>query len=232
MAVGLSGGAHLYLTGAAPDYNSNYTLFLRVRPTISASHNLYAISDGSTANLDGIWLNSLRCELEAKVGGSYVVSALSTSGSAMEADTSYYIAVVRSGTTITAYIGTTPAGIAAWPSASGSGSITGRAASSAVTLGDWVHGAGDSFVGHLDQCRIWERALTLAEIKAEAAADTTVDDTDLWDAWALSSTSDLTSLNNRTFTTSGSPTSEDPIFAAVAATSAGLEVTPRNRWHR
>ena len=154
----------LLRTSGVLDHNSAYTVMCWIRPSsISGAPCIFAVSAGTySANGEELYISvSLgnRLTLYAVNGGTDGFG--SPNGSVLSANTWYHVAIVRESTTsLKSYLNGVYEQTCTVSAAS-------RSASSRMEFGAWSAGNNDPFSGRIHAIKIWNTALTEAEIAQE-----------------------------------------------------------------
>lgn len=154
----------LLRTSGVLDHNSAYTVMCWIRPSsISGAPCIFAVSAGTySANGEELYISASlgnRLTLYAVNGGTDGFG--SPNGSVLSANTWYHVAIVRESTTsLKSYLNGVYEQTCTVSAAS-------RSASSRMEFGAWSAGNNDPFSGRIHAIKIWNTALTEAEIAQE-----------------------------------------------------------------
>jgi hypothetical protein len=224
MSIRLTAASSQYLSCAtALDYNANYTVIGVLRGVTNGDRDIFSILSSDRTQGDAIsWDFSGNDDLIVKSVDQGGTITGSSPGSTFLSGTNYYLAMVHNGNAITLYIGTSPAAMAAKSTLSDSRTTGRTKAAATIEFGRPFLTANYSDARY-QAWRTYEgRALTLSEIKAEAAFWPAQDRTSLWEGWRLQTAGAYTGLyNGRNLTAHGSPTTE----ADVTLTEPSVDAT-------
>lgn len=224
MSVKLTRASSQYLSRASPlDYNADYTVGGWVRNVGSAS-TYWTVAElfGNANNLDVLYREGTTNKLQLYETDAGVASINGTLGATtITGVISYFIAIVRSGNALTVYLGTTPTNIAQ--------EITGTGApgTRVVNVATLRFGADETPANfadaHYTGWRAFTRALSLAELKTEAATLLAASSTNLWASWPLRENGDLgdKSGNSRDLTATGTVTTDMGVSIPLGAIGGG-----------
>lgn len=187
----------------APNYGATYTMMCWFRPSaVNVTQTIMAVQRDAN-NFDWLRIDSsggllLRVQIAA--------GSLDTGIFNVQVDEWVWIAAVRSSaTSMQIYAGKFPESVAAID-INNSQDVSGRGAATQVQIGNVISGA-NIFGGDLAAPRIFTRALSLAELKLEAAQATALSPASLWADWWLGDKDDQTdhSGNGRSLTLTNGP---------------------------
>lgn len=211
---------------SAPNYNGDYTVAFVFKPTtLPANDRRYVVAINGTDESSLNDVDAMRLTIDANSLGSVgLYSAidgnliLDTVGAVtVSSGTFYWGALQRSGTSLRAYIGTSPSTLALAHSDTADIASRTRPAAS-LLFGDASPPLNNEPIdADWSAARAFERALSLGEIQARMAYwPSSKLDADAWGAWRLQSAQDYNdySGNNRHLSVLGSVT--------TAADPAGL----------
>lgn len=158
---------YLYYDPATPNYNAAYTYMAAVRFTTLTGDPTVVSIDRGAANFDHLYLGSASGVFRIReTNASVNLDAVGTT--TVVADTWYYVAMRRnSATSFEVFVGTSPAGIASESTQTG-GNVASRLSPWNVHVGSV---AGGNFLnGDITAVKLFTSALSLAEIKTQAAS--------------------------------------------------------------
>lgn len=201
----------LLRTSGVLDHNSPYTVMCWIRPSsISGAPCIFAVSAGTySANGEELYISvSLGNRLTLYAVNGATDGFGSPNGSVLSTNTWYHVAIVRESTTsLKSYLNGVYEQTCTVSAAS-------RTASSRMEFGAWSSGNNDPFSGRMHAIKIWDVALTAAEIAQEM---NTVAPRKLANLWGWYPTRPGSgerakdySGNGRDFTEGGTLTDDDP----------------------
>jgi hypothetical protein len=205
--IDIVAGGYLVRTASVFDYNGDYTLTFAWayltggtagRGIVTIGHD--DLSDYDIVETSG-GTNKMLGGARAASGSA---SATSESTTAIATDdTIYYCALRRTGTTLDVFLGASPTSVTL--EATGTCSDAGRATNEQILFNGYQVGGTHSGIGFLGRVRVYESALTEAEIETELASNSAVKASP-WADWPMldaATAGDDISGNNRDLTTSG-----------------------------
>jgi hypothetical protein len=229
--IDIAAGAHLVRTASVFDYNGDYTITFAWAYLTGGStgRGIITIGHDDLSDYDILETESGANKVlggARAASGSASATSQSTTAIATD-DTIYYCALRRTGTTLDVFIGTTPTNVTL--EATGTCSDAGRAANQQILFNGYQVGGTHSGIGFLGRVRVYESALTEAEIETELASNSAVKASP-WADWPMldaATAGDDISGNSRDLTTSGTINDgpELPDITAVIGGTATASIT-------
>ena len=227
--IDIAAGSYVLRTASVFDYNGDYTFMFVWAYTTggTASRGVWMVGQDDLSDYDIIEAEAAYklWGLSSTLGGAQQQTSKTTTAIAID-DTLYYTAFRRTGTTVDLFLGTTSAGMTL--EATGTLSDASRAAANEIFFNGYNVASPHSSVGFLGRVRVYESALTLAEIKTEMAVNTAVK-AGVWGDWPMPDNTNLNdqSGNARHFSSSGSIGNGPTLADEVVGFPAGLLSTRR-----
>lgn len=211
MAVRLTRASSQYLSSSSPlNYNADYTIAGWMQ-FLNAASQWVTITElfGNGANLDILYRDGVTNKLHLFTNDAGVGTIDAQGATTITSSTVVFMAMVRSGNTLTVYIGASPNAVAQEiQGTSNPGSRVVAATTFRVGADETPANFGDiRWVG----LSCWQRALTLDQLKNEACRITPADRNSLFAFYPLLQSGDYSdySGNGRNLTATGTPTTED-----------------------